>query len=374
MCLRHLRHRSAALSLPFLACVIGLGACQSGGTSDASGGDNGAGGTSASGGAASGGTGNPADGGSPGAGGLASGGQAASGGEGGEGAAPQAGGSPGSGGAGTGGAPSGTGGDAALDPFGITQLYPSSSPERAWTSAHWDLGESYTMAFGEDDRDPQGLSGMRGDGALTVSGTGELTLSGAQPRIYVYADDSHVWQNIEVTVYYQRVEDTGTAYAGLVVGVHSGRDGHNTSTACDAHTYYARLRHDGDIDFEKELKHPASSTGSKVDAEDVWPPDGVLPTGRWIGWKFVIYATGPDSVKLEAYRDLSHGEDGGDWQLVNEQVDAGGWFVETDCAEHAPTNGQSDLVVTAGGAVLVRNTDIVEARYRWFSVREITPP
>lgn len=59
---------------------------------------------------------------------------------------------------------------------------------------------------------------------------------------------------------------------------------------------------------------------------------------------------------------------------MNEQVDAGGWFVETDCAEHAPSGGQSDLVVTAGGAVLVRNTDITEARYRWLSVREITPP
>ena len=261
-----------------------------------------------------------------------------------------------------------------MDAFGITQLYPPSATAAEWTSEHWNGGEDYSMAFGEDDQDPSGLSGMRGDGELTVTGDGELVMSGAQPRIYIYPDESHLWQNIEVTVYYQRVEDTGTAYAGLVVGVHSGPDGHNTDTACDAHTYYARLRHDGDIDFEKELKHPASSTGNDVDASEVWPPDGVLPSGQWIGWKFVIYVTGASSVKLEAYRDLTGGEDGGDWQLMNEQVDDGGWFAETDCTQHDPTGGESDLVVTNGGAVLVRNTDITEARYRWLSVREITAP
>lgn len=356
----------------FLSCLVGAFACQGGSNDGGTGGASSSGGATGTGGAAStGGATNGSGGATPG-----SGGSATSGGEGGEGAAPTTGGSSNSGGAGTGGSSAGgSGGNSEddVDVFGITQLYPSVSGEPEWTAEHWD-GDAYSMAFGEDDNDPSGLSGMRGDGTLQVTGDGELVMSGSQPRIYIYPGTNEPWQNIEVTVYYQRVEDTGTAYAGLVVGVRSGPDGHNTDTACDAHTYYARLRHDGDIDFEKELKHPASSTGSEVDAEDVWPPDGILPTGEWIGWKFVIYNIDSASVKLEAYRDLTDGQNGGDWQLMNEQVDDGGWSVETDCPEHDPVGGESDLVVMDGGAVLVRNTDITEARYRWLTVREIQAP
>jgi len=352
-----------------------LGACSGGGEGD----DAGSGGAPATGGTASGaatGAGGASTGGQPSGGSPATGGAAADGGNAGAGAAPTTGGDSGVGGTGTGGAGAdGSGGSptSGVDVFGITELYPSASSSATWTSEHWS-GDSYEMAFGEDENDPSGLSGMRGDGTLAVNGEGELVMSGSQPRIYVYPGPSEPWQNIEVTVYYQRVADAGTAYAGLVVGVRSGPDGHNTDTACDAHTYYARLRHDGAIDFEKELKHPASSTGSRVDADVVWPPDGVLPTGQWIGWKFVIYNLDGASVELEAYRDLTEGAEGGDWELMNELVDDGGWSVETDCAEHDPVGGESDLVVLDGGAVLVRNTEVTEARYRWLSVREIAAP
>jgi len=352
-----------------------LAACGGGAGDGGSGGASGSGGSAGSGGATMSG-GNSTDGG-PSGGGPAAGGSFAGGGDAGAGAAPTTGGDSGVGGAGTGGTGAdGSGGEApsGIDVFGITELYPSAASPAVWSSEHWSGGDSYSMAFGEDANDPSGLSGMRGDGTLTVTGDGELVMSGTQPRIYVYPGDDEPWQNIEVTVYYQRGVDAGTAYAGLVVGVRSGPDGHNTDTACDAHTYYARLRHDGSIDFEKELKHPASSTGSSVDAEVVWPPDGVLPTGQWIGWKFVIYNLDSAAVALEAYRDLTGGADGGDWQLMNELVDDGGWSVETDCAEHDPVGGESDLVVMDGGAVLVRNTEVTEARYRWLTVREIAIP
>jgi hypothetical protein len=269
----------------------------------------------------------------------------------------------------------GSGGEAASgdsDVFGITELYPSAASEALWTSEHW-TGGAYSITDRADDNDPLGISGIRGNGTLDVTGTGELVMGGSDPRIYVYEGEEGPWRDIEVTVYYQRVEDEGTAYAGLVVGVRSGPDGHTSATPCDAHTYYARLRHDGAIDFEKELEHPASATQSRIDPEEVWPPDGELPTGQWIGWKFVIYNLTASSVQLEAYRDLTEGQDGGDWQLMNETVDDGGWSVETNCAEHSPTGGESDLVVVDGGAVLVRNTDITEARYRWMSIREIAP-
>jgi len=109
--------------------------------------------------------------------------------------------------------------------------------------------------------------------------------------------------------------------------------------------------------------------------ETAWPPNGQVPFDTWIGFKFVIYnGTEAGTVKLEAYRDLTNGENGGDWQLVNETVDEGGWFVESACPEHAPNgDGESDLVVVGGGTTFIRNTEVTEARYRWVSVREIAP-
>jgi len=258
-----------------------------------------------------------------------------------------------------------------VDPFGIRELYPSASPVSEWTSEHWSEGP-YEIDGRTDDHDPLGLSGMRGDGSLEVNADGELVMGGSQPRIYVYPGTGGPWKNVEITVYYRRVEDAATAYAGLVVGVRSGEDGHTDSNACDAHTYYARLRHDGAIDFEKELEHPASSTQSRVNPETVWPPDGELPFDTWIGWKFVIYnLPSGDAVRLEAYRDLTGGEDGGAWVLMNQTVDDGGWSVETECSEHEPSGGESELVIVDGGTTFIRNTDVTEARYKWFSVREI---
>ena len=71
--------------------------------------------------------------------------------------------------------------------------------------------------------------------------------------------------------------DDATAWGGLVVGAHSGPEGHGEQP-CDAHTYHARVRHGGAIDFEKELMHTPSSTQSRVDPSEVWP-DGELPFG-----------------------------------------------------------------------------------------------
>jgi hypothetical protein len=258
-----------------------------------------------------------------------------------------------------------------LDVFGITQLYPSAPSRAEWTSQHWS-DTPYTLSARTDPNDPLGLSGMRGTGTLEVTGNGELVFGGSQPRIYIYPGEAGPWRDVEITVYYQRVADAATAWAGLVIGARSGPDGHGTVN-CDAHTYYSRLRNDGAIDFEKELMHSPSSTQSRIPPDQAWP-DGQLPHNVWIGWKFIIYnLPEPNSVKLEAYRDSTDGENGGDWQLVNETVDNGGWFTQTSCTEHSPVSGQSDLVVVDGGVTFIRNTDVTEARYKKLTVREIQP-
>jgi hypothetical protein len=266
----------------------------------------------------------------------------------------------------------GAGGSATgFDVFGIRQLYPSASSGAEWTSEHW-TGNAYSIDERTDENDPSGLSGFRGTGTLEVTGDGELVMGGSQPRIYVYPGDA-AWRDVEITVYYQRVTDSDTAYAGLVIGARSGENGHSSGTECEAHTYYARVRNDGAFDFEKELEHPASATQSRIDPDEAWPPDGEVPRDTWIGFKYVIYNVG-DTVQLEAYRDMTNGEDGGTWELVNETVDDGGWSVESTCSEHAPENGESDMIQLEGGTILIRNTDVTEARYRWVTMREIAPP
>lgn len=266
----------------------------------------------------------------------------------------------------------GSGGDS-TDVFGIEELYPSAAEGGLWTSEHWGAGDAYDITSRTDEHDPLEISGMRGTGTLEVTGDGELVMGGSQPRIYIYPSDAGPWRDIEVTVYYQRVDDEATGYAGLVVGARSGPEGHGDDP-CDAHTYYSRLRHDGATDFEKELMHSPSSTQSRVDPEEVWPPDGDLPFNTWIGWKFVIYNLPEgEGVKLESYRDMTEGADGGDWELLNETIDNGGWFVDTDCEEHSPEGGESDMIQLEGGTTFIRNTDVTEARYKWVTVREIAP-
>jgi hypothetical protein len=257
------------------------------------------------------------------------------------------------------------------DAFGIAQLYPSAEPRREWTSEHWS-GATYAIEDRIDPEDPLALSGRRGTGTLAVD-DGVLTMSGSQPRLYVYPDEARSWTNVEVTVYYRRVEDASAAYAGIVIGARSGPDGHTEATPCDAHTYYARLRNDGSADLAKELEHPNAEVGDSTPASELWP-EASLPYGTWIGWKLVVFNLPDGSVRFESYRDRSGGEDGGTWEPIGARVDAGDWPAPSSCAAHDPVGGESTFVPREGGAVLIRNTEVTTAEYRWISIREIAPP
>jgi hypothetical protein len=256
------------------------------------------------------------------------------------------------------------------DVFGIKMIYATRDGTRIWNSAHWDK-KNYVMETRHDRSDPHGISGKRGNGTLTVA-DGILTMAGEEPRLYINPFEGTTWRDTELTVYYMRVADNAARHAGMVAGVRSGPEGHTTMTPCDAHTYYGRMRHDGAFDFAKELKHPASASHERLPPEQAWP-DGKLPFNRWIGWKYVCYNVGM-RVKLEVYRDLTEAQDGGNWEKINETVDEGGWFTGTDCPEHNPVDGRSDMRVLNGGTVLIRNTNIQDARYRWVSIREIQSP
>ncbi len=263
-----------------------------------------------------------------------------------------------------------------LDEFGILMLNPTAPGTLSWSSSVWADGNPRTI----DDRDPNdptGWSEMRGDGALTVDGAGVLTMGGGQPRMYINPYDGlteenpdQFFKNVEITVYYMRLGSDGAAWGGLVAGARGGPNGHSSwGDYCDATTYYVRFRHDGKWDFAKELKH--SDAGARTQG-DLW--DGApLPSNRWIGLKYVVYNINNDTnVRLEAYIDRSsEGQNGGDWEKVGETTDDGGWT----SGDVSGCTYADDFIITEGGGVcFIRNTDIAEARYKWFSVREIVPP
>ena len=368
---------------------LGLAACSTGVESDvdkaddvnSTGGSSDGGGPNGSGGAASGGV--------PGGGGMNSGGLSstdggqAMGGVGGANGGASAGGQlsadggqgPGIGGESGGGGDTSSGGDASsggasslddLDVFGITQMYPTVTAGLEWDSAWWN-GDAHELTVGGnnyDAADPLMLANQRGTGTVTVNGDGTLSMTGSQPRIYLATLDNHPWLNVEITVYYQRLEDAGTAWAGLVVGARSGPNGHGTDN-CTATTYYARFRHDGDVDVEKELEHPASEGR---ESQAIWD-DAPLPTNTWIGMKYIVTNQEANQhVRLQVFRDLSEGEDGGTWEPLIDTVDEGGWSPDHACAYEA-----DHIIVQGGGAVFVRNTDLSGpgALYKWLTVREI---
>lgn len=245
-------------------------------------------------------------------------------------------------------------------------LYPTALNKASWDSGHWSDGEARVIPRSGDANDPTGWSLQRGIGEIRVDGQGVLTMTGAEPRIYVDGTPKQFWKNVEVTVYYRRVRDDGVPWGGVVIGARSGPNGHTTQSPCTATTYYGRVRHDGDADFEKELKHPESAVR---ESKKVW--DGnPLPYNQWIGVKFVVYNTDNDTkVKLELYRDLTEGVNGGQWEKLAEYTDAGRWGSAPGCPY------PSDQIVTGGGGVVfIRNTGVQEAQYKWFSVREIIPP
>lgn len=186
----------------------------------------------------------------------------------------------------------------------VTMLYPDAANTESWDSAHWDDGIIREIYRSGDVNDPTGWSRQRGSGQVIVDGRGVATMQGSQPRIYLNGVPDKFWKNVEVTAYYKRVRDDATPWGGMVIGARNGADGHTSYDPCAATTYHGRVRHDGNVDLQKELKHPNSETVARV---NVW--DGqALPYDQWIGVKFVVYNIENDSkVKLELYRDLTEG-------------------------------------------------------------------
>ena len=133
---------------------------------------------------------------------------------------------------------------------------------------------------------------------------------------------------------------------------------------------------DGKWDWEKELKHPASTVYStKYNYDAPLFGEGAIPLNRWVGMKYIVYNIDNNThVKLETYidtvSDVTNGApaNGGHWELVGSTVDSGSNRPGADISG-CPDLTQ-DMAVTVGHGTILLRTDGEACTWKFFGPRD----
>ena len=260
---------------------------------------------------------------------------------------------------------------------GIKMLYKTKENGRIWYSK-WNGRSQVPLISGQvDPLDKEFIS--RGNGVVIINGTGHVRLQGESPRMYVYDQfKNKKWDSVEVTIYSKRFsESENVSSQGIVIGARSEHQDVTLQNPCLGATYYGRLLYDGRAVFQKELAHGFFYTSNKPSENNnvKWDTqDGTMPLNVWIGMKFVVKTNSDGkSVKLELYRDLTDGKNGGTWERVAEYVDDGSWISSSSKSDLDKICGYSSnkVLLDPGTSVFIRNDNVIDVEYKLFSIREI---
>jgi hypothetical protein len=142
-------------------------------------------------------------------------------------------------------------------------------------------------------------------------------------------------ENLEITLYVARLSETRVVdYGGLQVFARTnhGTVGNEDRNFCDDRGYGALALLDGTWTFEKETAHHQDNGYADLEGVQPWKS---LPKDTPVGIKYVLRNMDSDSkVKLELYRDLAGGINGGKWEKLYEFIDDGTNFgTENDACE-----------------------------------------
>lgn len=259
----------------------------------------------------------------------------------------------------------------------IKFIYPTKKNGRVWES-NWSNGNKRTIASGNRDPFNSELI-VRGDGSVTIDGQGVAQVNGKAPRMYVYDRmKKKKWKNVEVTLYAKRGSESKKAsYQGVVIGARSDHQDVSKKKPCKGQTYYGRLLYDGRAVFQKEVIHEGAYSSNKPRENNKvkWDTsDRTMPKNEWIGMKYIVRNSPKNkTVKLELYRDLSDGLNGGNWEKVAEYNDKGIWSQTNSGADVKKKCGYSanKILLEAGTSVFIRNDYVNNVQYKLFSIREI---
>jgi len=251
-----------------------------------------------------------------------------------------------------------------VDRFGTIHLYPT---EGRIFESHWDEGGPRTL--NGQDRDPIDaelvISGRNPQ--VSIDGAGIATMQGqypgnaANPRMNVFDEAREkTWENTEITIYMMRIsENQSLSYAGLNV---NSRSEHQDSSEDpeNGQSYGGRFTYFGKTQFVKEVVHDSVYQNADTKTYPWNTSNGQMPFNQWVGLKLVTYDLSNGDVKLELYMDLTDGLNGGDWKKVNEFIDDGTW--------------EAPIFSEPATSIWIKNDGLGAAKYKNFSIREITPP
>jgi hypothetical protein len=244
-----------------------------------------------------------------------------------------------------------------MDAFGIKMIYPTKSGGRVF-NAPLNTGSQRTLRSNQRD----GNSDMipLGNATYTIyPSAGEMKMAGSAPRLYVYdAQRAKMWENAEITCYYKSVSTTSSvaSYQGFELGIR----GQHELAGSNARVYYSRHSYSGAWYRMKEDVHPTS--------KDVVVSSGnTFSKSVWYGMKHIVRNVGSTDVKIESYRDITDGKNGGNWVKMFEYIDK----------KSAPWAGypiyRSGTPNCACRSVFSRTDNSVDFRIKKFSIREIAP-
>jgi len=242
-----------------------------------------------------------------------------------------------------------------LDAFGVKMINPTRVGGRVY-NAPLTTGATRTLGSGQRD----GTTDFKplGDGKYTITpSTGELTMTGAAPRAYVFDEArTKLFENVEITAYYKMISYT-SAFASGYQGFEMAVRGQHELAGTNARVYYSRHSLNGTWWRLKEDVHPKSY--------DVTVKTGVpFSTNTWYGMKMVVRTQADGSVRIQSYRDTTDGANGGTWTLMSD-------FVDTDGAWNGLPVYKPSTPNCGCHSSFVRTDNVTDFRVKKWSIREL---